>query len=78
MGITIYSTQEIANILRAVANTDQASEKATGPGETLVEKGYHKGVQDALVSVGFAFGLGAMVSQDRQDGPIWIEIETNE
>lgn len=70
--------QDLANVLRAMANADQASEKETGPGETLVEKGYHRGIQDTLVSVGFAFGLGPMIQHWRSDGPIWIEVEINE
>jgi len=67
----VYFRRDIANVLRAVANANEEAEEAHGADNEQ----YHKGVQSALVSVGFAFGLHQMVSRDRRDGPEWIEIE---
>ena len=71
--MSIYSTQEIANVLRAIANIDEEAQAAHGAG--VDSASYHKGVQSALVSVGLAFGLHQMVSRDRRDGPEWIEMD---
>jgi hypothetical protein len=70
----VFFRRDIANILASVGAKDRMAEARHAPDN----QEYHRGVQDALVAVGLAFGLQPVTRRDRSDGPIWIEGSTND
>ena len=75
MGLDVYFRRDIANVLRATAC---ATEGAAREGDVSEE--YKRGVRNALVSVGLAFGLEPVgsvvqVEQGHQSiaGLLWAE-----
>jgi len=76
MGLDVYFRRDIANILCSTACASEGASRPRDP-ESAESVGYRRGVQDALMAVGLAFGLRLVNVEHWRDGrsAMWVEVK---